>query len=81
MSEYQYYGWQAIDRPLDERELEEVSRLSGHMDEVTSMQAPPSKTASAAQGSYNQNRPAPIVTVCFFLRGGGIDTESSCGIL
>lgn len=39
MSEYQYYGWQAIDRPLNERELEEVSQLSSHMDEVNSTRA------------------------------------------
>lgn len=34
MSEYQYYGWQAIDRPLNEPELEQVARLSSHMDQV-----------------------------------------------
>lgn len=39
MSEYQYYGWQAIDRPLNERELDEVARLSSHMDEVNSTRA------------------------------------------
>jgi hypothetical protein len=39
MSEYQYYGWQAIDRSLTARELEEVDRLSSHMDEVSSTHA------------------------------------------
>jgi len=39
MSEYQYYEWQAIDRPLTENQLTEVNRLSSHMDVVTSTQA------------------------------------------
>lgn len=39
MSEYQYYGWQAVDRPLTERELDEVANLSSHMDEVNSTRA------------------------------------------
>jgi hypothetical protein len=39
MSEYQYYEWQTIDRPLTAREQEEVNRLSSHMDTVTSTQA------------------------------------------
>ncbi len=39
MSEYQYYEWQTIDRPLDARELADVKRLSSHMDVVTSTQA------------------------------------------
>jgi hypothetical protein len=39
MSEYQYYGWQAIDRSLTAHELEEVDHLSSHMDEVTSTRA------------------------------------------
>jgi hypothetical protein len=39
MSEYQYYEWQTIDRPLTAREQEEVHRLSSHMDTVTSTQA------------------------------------------
>ena len=39
MSEYQYYEWQTIDRPLTEKELAEVERLSSHMDEVTSTRA------------------------------------------
>jgi hypothetical protein len=39
MSEYQYYEWQTIDRPLTAREQEDVNRLSSHMDTVTSTQA------------------------------------------
>jgi hypothetical protein len=39
MSEYQYYEWQTIDRPLDPSEREAVSRLSSHMETVTSTQA------------------------------------------
>ncbi len=39
MSEYQYYGWQALDRPLNEHELDEVASLSSHMDDVSSMSA------------------------------------------
>lgn len=39
MSEYQYYEWQAVDRPLSLREQEEVDGLSSHMDTVSSTQA------------------------------------------
>ena len=39
MSEYQYYEWQTIDRPLTTRELTNVNELSSHMDTVTSTQA------------------------------------------
>jgi hypothetical protein len=39
MSEYQYYEWQTIDRPLSSDERQAVSRLSSHMDAVTSTQA------------------------------------------
>jgi hypothetical protein len=39
MSEYQYYEWQIIDRPLSAREQAEVSRHSSHMDTVTYTQA------------------------------------------
>ncbi|MCI0607597.1 MAG: hypothetical protein L0Z71_00855 [Anaerolineae bacterium] len=39
MSEYQYYEWQTIDRPLSPREQAEVDGLSSHMDTVTSTQA------------------------------------------
>lgn len=39
MSEYQYYEWQTIDRPLSAREQAEVNGLSSHMDTVTSTQA------------------------------------------
>jgi hypothetical protein len=39
MSEYQYYEWLALDRPLDDKQLSEVARLSSHMDTVTPAQA------------------------------------------
>jgi len=39
VSEYQYYEWQTIDRPLSPRELDAVSGLSSHMETVTSTQA------------------------------------------
>lgn len=39
MSEYQYYEWQTIDRPLSPRECAEVDGLSSHMDTVTSTRA------------------------------------------
>jgi hypothetical protein len=39
MSEYQYYEWQTIDRPLTASEQREVDGLSSHMDVVTSTQA------------------------------------------
>jgi hypothetical protein len=39
MSEYQYYEWQTIDRPLSAREQVDVNGLSSHMDTVTSTQA------------------------------------------
>ena len=39
MSEYQYYEWLAVDRPLTDEELAVVSKLSSHMDLVTATQA------------------------------------------
>ena len=39
MSEYQYYEWQTIDRPLSASERAQVNDLSSHMDTVTSTQA------------------------------------------
>lgn len=39
MSEYQYYEWQTIDRPLTAHEQADVDGLSSHMDTVTSTQA------------------------------------------
>ena len=39
MSEYQYYEWQTIDRPLSPNERQAVSELSSHMETVTSSQA------------------------------------------
>ena len=38
MSEYQYYEWQTLERPLTAAEQEAVNNLSSHMD-VTSSQA------------------------------------------
>ncbi len=32
MSEYQYYEWQTIDRPLTDQEQAEVNRLSSHIE-------------------------------------------------
>jgi len=39
MSEYQYYEWQTIDRPLTPSEKDAVSGLSSHMEAVTFTQA------------------------------------------
>ncbi len=39
MSEFQYYEWQTIDRPLSPSERDAVSGLSSHMETVTSTQA------------------------------------------
>ena len=39
MSEYQYYEWLAVDRPLTEQEMDEVNGLSSHMEVVTATQA------------------------------------------
>ena len=39
MSEYQYYEWPTIDRPLSPSERETVAGLSSHMETVTSTQA------------------------------------------
>ena len=39
MSEYQYYEWQTIDRPLSPSEWEDVTGLSSHMETVTPTQA------------------------------------------
>jgi hypothetical protein len=39
MSEYQYYEWQTIDRPLSPGERDSVSGLSSHMETATSTQA------------------------------------------
>jgi hypothetical protein len=39
MSEYQYYEWQTVDRPLTASQKSEVERLSSHMEVVTSTQA------------------------------------------
>jgi hypothetical protein len=39
MSEYQYYEWQTIDRPLSPSEWEDVSGLSSHLETVTPTQA------------------------------------------
>jgi len=39
MSEYQYYEWLALDRPLDKKQLAEVEQLSSHMEQVSPTQA------------------------------------------
>jgi hypothetical protein len=39
MSEYQYYEWQTVDRPLSPIERDAVSGLSSHMETATSTQA------------------------------------------
>jgi len=39
MSEDQHFEWLALDRPLNEQQLKEVSQLSSHMDQVTPTQA------------------------------------------
>lgn len=39
MSEYQYYEWLALDRPLNDKQLSEVAQLSSHMDAATPTQA------------------------------------------
>jgi len=39
MSEYQYYEWLALDRPLDAQQIKEVGALSSHMDTVSATQA------------------------------------------
>ncbi len=39
MSEYQYYEWLAVDRPLTDQEMDAVDGLSSHMDVVTATQA------------------------------------------
>jgi hypothetical protein len=39
MSEYQYYEWQTVDRPLTQQEQAVVNSLSSHMEVVTSTQA------------------------------------------
>lgn len=51
MSEYQYYEWQTIDRPLTPNEKDAVSRLSSHMDAVTSTQA----IVTYAWGNFKHN--------------------------
>jgi hypothetical protein len=51
MSEYQYYEWQTIDRPLSPSENEAVSGLSSHMDTVTSTQA----IVTYSWGDFKQN--------------------------
>jgi hypothetical protein len=38
MSEYQYYEWQMIDRPLTDQEQSAVNQLSSHID-VSATQA------------------------------------------
>jgi hypothetical protein len=56
MSEYQYYGWQALDSHLNEKELEEVSALSSHMNEVS-----PTRAVVTYQWGSFKYKPAQIV--------------------
>ena len=51
MSEYQYYEWLAIDRPLDQHELAEVRQLSSHMDVATVTQA----SVTYSYGDFKHN--------------------------
>jgi len=51
MSEYQYYEWQTIDRPLNSNERKAVASLSSHMDIVTSTQA----AVSYSWGDFKHN--------------------------
>jgi hypothetical protein len=39
MSEFQYYEWQTLDRPLNAEQIAKVKKLSSHMDRVTSTSA------------------------------------------
>ena len=57
MSEYQYYEWIAVDRPLTEEELEEVSGLSSHMDIATATQA----VVTYSYGDFKHDRRAVLL--------------------
>lgn len=60
MSEYQYYEWQTIDRPLTAAEQREVQALSSHMDTVTSTQA----AVTYSHGGFKHN-PAQVLLQYF----------------
>jgi len=60
MSEYQYYGWQAIDSHLNEKELEEVMALSSHMNEVS-----PTRAVVTYQWGSFKHKPAQILLKYF----------------
>ena len=60
MSEYQYYEWQTIDRPLSPDEREAVSRLSSHMETVTSTHA----IVSYSWGSF-KHKPRQVLLQYF----------------
>jgi hypothetical protein len=60
MSEYQYYEWQTIDRPLTAAEQRQVNALSSHMDTVTSTQA----VVTYSYGDFKHN-PAQVLLKYF----------------
>jgi len=60
MSEYQYYEWQTIDRPLTAAEQREVDRLSDHMGPLTSTQA----VVTYSGGNFKHN-PAQVLLKYF----------------
>ncbi len=60
MSEYQYYEWQTIDRPLTAAEQRKVGALSSHMDTVTSTQA----VVTYSFGDFKHN-PAQVLLEYF----------------
>lgn len=60
MSEYQYYEWQTIDRPLTAVEQRQVNALSSHMDTVTSTQA----VVTYSYGDFKHN-PAQVLLKYF----------------
>ncbi len=60
MSTYEYYEWQAVDRPLSSVQLREVSRLSSHMEVVTPVQA----VVTYSWGSFKHD-PIEVLLRCF----------------
>ncbi|MCX6017259.1 MAG: hypothetical protein NTZ50_01940 [Chloroflexi bacterium] len=53
MSEFQYYEWLALDRPLTSAQLAEVKELSSHMDRVT-------RTSACVSYSYGDFKHDPL---------------------
>ena len=60
MSEYQYYEWLAIDRPLNAKQLKEVGALSSHMDTV----APTQASVTYSFGDFKHD-PLKVLTLYF----------------